>query len=151
LVAGCTNNAECDDGDKCTKDTCVNGKCVYEPLVGCGWCETDADGDGYYSFCNPGDCDDSNAAIFPGAQEVCDDLDNDCDGQVDEGCPDSNKCKKTGCSGQICADHDVYTTCEWMDWYACFQSAECGPFGPNGECAWKWDDESEACFSARKE
>ena len=31
-----------------------------------------------------GDCDDSNAAVHPGAQEVCDDgKDNDCDGTVD--------------------------------------------------------------------
>ena len=31
------------------------------------------------------DCDDSNAAVSPGAAEVCDDLDNDCDGVVDDG------------------------------------------------------------------
>jgi hypothetical protein len=32
-----------------------------------------------------GDCDDDAAAIFPGADEVCDGLDNNCDGAVDEG------------------------------------------------------------------
>jgi len=32
-----------------------------------------------------GDCDDTNAAINPAATEVCDGVDNDCDGQVDEG------------------------------------------------------------------
>ncbi|MEW6217924.1 MAG: DUF2341 domain-containing protein [Thermodesulfobacteriota bacterium] len=32
-----------------------------------------------------GDCDDSNAAIKPGATEVCDGKDNDCDGETDEG------------------------------------------------------------------
>ena len=31
------------------------------------------------------DCDDSDAAIFPGAEEVCDEIDNDCNGSVDEG------------------------------------------------------------------
>ncbi|MFL5320788.1 MAG: putative metal-binding motif-containing protein [Myxococcaceae bacterium] len=32
-----------------------------------------------------GDCDDANAAIHPGAAEVCDGKDNNCDGFVDEG------------------------------------------------------------------
>jgi hypothetical protein len=31
------------------------------------------------------DCDDSNAAVSPGAAEVCDGLDNDCDGMIDDG------------------------------------------------------------------
>ncbi len=34
------------------------------------------------------DCDDADAAIYPGAEEVCDDLDNNCDGQVNEGSPE---------------------------------------------------------------
>ncbi len=43
----------------------------------------DADGDGY--SVDEGDCDDHDASISPGAEESCDDLDNDCDGEVDEG------------------------------------------------------------------
>jgi predicted outer membrane repeat protein len=33
---------------------------------------------------NNDDCDDNNARMNPGTPEYCDDLDNDCDGQVDE-------------------------------------------------------------------
>lgn len=42
----------------------------------------DADNDGFQSaFCGGADCDDSNAAVKPGATEVCgDQYDNDCDG-----------------------------------------------------------------------
>jgi hypothetical protein len=45
--------------------------------------DTDSDGDGQTPFC--GDCDDSDALIYMGASEICDAVDNDCDGYADEG------------------------------------------------------------------
>ncbi len=41
----------------------------------------DDDGDGYTSDV---DCDDHNYQVWPGAPELCDGLDNDCDGSTDE-------------------------------------------------------------------
>ena len=41
----------------------------------------DSDGDGFVS---EEDCDDDDTSINPGAEEVCDGTDNDCDGQIDE-------------------------------------------------------------------
>jgi len=51
-------------------------------LLGCAVPQQalDRDGDGVPEG---EDCDDAHASVFPGASEVCDGLDNDCDGQVD--------------------------------------------------------------------
>jgi hypothetical protein len=43
---------------------------------------TDADGDGYTTLV---DCDDTNPSIHPGAAEVCNFVDDNCDGSIDEG------------------------------------------------------------------
>jgi len=80
IAAGCGAGNDCNDGVACTADSCTgSGTCVH---VG-----TDADGDGYIAAgCGAGnDCNDSAAAVHPGATEVCDGLDNNCNGVVDDG------------------------------------------------------------------
>ena len=48
----------------------------------------DRDGDGYGEGCDLGfDCNDGASHIYDGAVELCDFVDNDCDGDVDEECP----------------------------------------------------------------
>jgi hypothetical protein len=47
----------------------------------------DVDGDGYTDEDLDGtDCDDGDEGVHPGADERCDEVDDDCDGEVDEGC-----------------------------------------------------------------
>ena len=103
---GTPNN--CDDGNPCTDDICdpINGGCIHTPVAAGTLCEdgdlattsvciagsctlvvVDMDVDGYDSTV---DCDDNNPDVYPNAAELCDGLDNDCDGEVDEGLDDDS-------------------------------------------------------------
>ncbi len=62
----------------------------------------DLDGDGW-TGCQ-GDCDDSDAARFPGKPEICDGTDNDCDGAADDGLaavPEICDGIDNNCDGQV--------------------------------------------------
>jgi hypothetical protein len=75
-----------DTGALCTTDSCPVGEvCLQGRCRPEGTC-IDNDGDGFGDGCPAGeDCDDDDAGIFPGALEVCDGRDNNCDFRVDEG------------------------------------------------------------------
>ncbi|MGD8629980.1 MAG: MopE-related protein, partial [Gammaproteobacteria bacterium] len=60
-------------GDAC--DACPDD---YQDL-----CVVDADND---TFTADQDCDDTDPSVYPGATEICDGVDNNCDTFVDEGC-----------------------------------------------------------------
>jgi hypothetical protein len=72
--------AECYDNDPCTEDSCdIDDNCLHALIPGCN----DADFDGFQAEPFGPDCDDSDPTINPGALEICDELDNDCDRAVD--------------------------------------------------------------------
>ena len=85
----------------------------------CDWCG-DHDGDGYYSAaCGGTDCSDRSSDVYPGAEEVCDGRDNDCNGQIDEGFEDVDGDGWASCVD--CDDSDPVThpgaeeTCDGID------------------------------------
>jgi len=101
------NSTDCNDSSSSINpgatETCnsIDDNCngqVDEGSIGTTWYR-DADGDGYGSsststrscsqpsgyVSNSTDCNDSSAAISPAATEVCDGVDNNCNGQTDEG------------------------------------------------------------------
>ena len=107
------NNQDCDDSNAAVNpgaaELCndfIDNNCNGETDEGCAlsidW-YADGDGDGYGDPAGPVindvtqppgyvdnslDCDDANAAVNPAAAEVCDGIDNNCDGRVDDGCLD---------------------------------------------------------------
>jgi len=128
-------------------DNDLDGLIDEEGATGCTGYYRDADNDGYgleadtRCLCNPeaphtatvaGDCDDANGDINPGALEVCDGLDNDCDSatvdgsedsQVGVACdgPDSDLCIEgtNSCVGGslVCTDttDDTVEVCDGLD------------------------------------
>ncbi|MFH1466161.1 MAG: MopE-related protein [Pseudomonadota bacterium] len=64
----------------------------------------DADGDGIDN-CD-GDCDDGDASVFPGGTELCNGLDDDCDGALDDDETDADADGVLACEGD-CDDGDA--------------------------------------------
>lgn len=60
---------------------------------------------------------------------------------------DAAGCVRTGCSGQICADTDMITTCEWRPEYECYGTASCERQA-DGACGWTQTPELAACLGA---
>jgi hypothetical protein len=60
--------------------------------------------------------------------------------------PSPSDCRRTGCSGQLCADHDVASTCEYRSEYACYLTAACERQA-DGTCAFTPTDELARCLA----
>jgi N-acetylneuraminic acid mutarotase len=82
----CSSDAECPKG-QCSAshlpcDTNSDCVCSGDVCVGKETCSREVD-----YLATGGDCNDLNPGIKPGALEVCNGIDDNCDGQIDEGLP----------------------------------------------------------------
>jgi hypothetical protein len=107
--SGCDTEVDCNDSNAginpLAEEVCdsIDNNCdsqVDEGTTGSLTWYLDVDGDSFgdptitlnscvqpqgYTL-NADDCDDTDPSTFPGATEICDSIDNNCDGQVDEFC-----------------------------------------------------------------
>jgi hypothetical protein len=63
-------------------------------------------------------------------------------------CPKKTDCVVTGCSGQICAETDVASTCEWTESYACYKKYGICQRGGDGKCGWADTKELSSCLAS---
>lgn len=176
IATSCQGDADCADGVFCNGAEicapgslgadamgCVPGAAACEAGLTCqedaqqclGACEADGDGDddGVDGVaCGGSDCDDGDAAIFPGQMEVCDaeGVDEDCDPATLGGTDAdgdglvSDQCCNLGKDGLVCGGDcdDSLKGIGVGDWAHCGQ---CGvPCGARQACV------AGACVEARR-
>jgi outer membrane murein-binding lipoprotein Lpp len=146
--------------DPCRMDS--DGDGAHDCEDSCPWAAnaaTDTDGDDTPDCRDPCPEDEENDCRDPCPLDADGDGTRDCMDPCPWGeasgrpCiepPPADECRVGGCSRQVCADHDVVTTCEWRDEYACYRHAVCERQS-DGTCGWTPSDELKACVEAARQ
>ncbi|MDD5193863.1 MAG: putative metal-binding motif-containing protein, partial [Candidatus Nanoarchaeia archaeon] len=105
-------------------DNPLNNIAEREIEVVCSVC-IDNDNDGYGLNCENGEeCDDNDANVHPGAPEICNGIDDNCDGIIDEGCECVDGDTKRCGSSDIGECEYGIQTCSNGEWGACIGNIE---------------------------
>ncbi|GAG13266.1 unnamed protein product [marine sediment metagenome] len=125
MLVECIMNDDCWDENMCTEDICIDWNCEYPPLPDGTWCDDwdpfttddqciygtctgtyDSDDDGWSDDV---DCAPFDPSINPGAEELCDGIDNDCNPASPDGSDDfltGSPCD--GMDSDLCVEGTYY-------------------------------------------
>ena len=133
---GATEATDCNDNNAAINPSAteicngVDDDCDGVVDEGCASC-TDSDTDGFFAqfgCLTAVDCNDSDPLIRPTATEACDELDNNCDGQTDEGFDLQLDPTNCGACGNVCSFPNAGALCS-------SGNCELGACGPGfGNC-----------------
>lgn len=144
LDKGCVPGIPCSDTEQCKQrwqdDGCkINVRCEAATST-CAYDTLDNDHDGHPApVCGGADCNDADPQQAPGKPEVCNGLDDDCDGTIDEGatCSGLAQCVAGSCQcdpQNQCGSECVDKSSDRNHCGECFHACSSGATCINGTC-----------------
>ncbi|RME52473.1 hypothetical protein D6783_04625, partial [Candidatus Woesearchaeota archaeon] len=140
----CDSAFDCDDAD-CSADpacappvTCTDNdgdRYIQENVANVASCGNVCGPTGTQSCLGANDCDDNNDQKNPGASEQCDGIDNDCNGQIDDGVTGGPSCTQEGvCAGTVSSCQGGGWVCDYAANDPAYEQSEATCDAKDNDC-----------------